>query len=151
MAILSILGLGVWTGFRAAYRAAERFHARALVNARLLQLDDRFRECANRVRAPWWIDAPAIEASSPASWTVTWLDGSPDGRLLICFDAGVLSLDDGTYRSRFTGFSRVTLAAGLDGRDTPLGMTLTVEGPNLPATSLSARYGSAAVRAPEGT
>jgi len=150
MAILSILGVGVWSGVTVALRTAERFHARALANARLLQLDDRFRECAGRILAPWWISGPSLSTTG-GSWSVAWLDGDPKRKLVLSFSEGVLSVDDGAYVSRYPGLSSASLAAGLDGRNESLGMTLTVEGKDIGHKAIVARYGSAPVRTPEGS
>ncbi len=148
MAILSILGVGIWTGFSVGLRAARKFQARALTSARLLQLDDRFRGCVGRVRAPFWLPGPVLEADGE-SWSIAWLDGNPDARLQISYSGGVLSIDDGSYVSRFPGFSGASIAAGLDGKDAAMGLTLTVERAGIPPTSLVARYGSAPVRRQE--
>jgi hypothetical protein len=133
-----------------ALRTGERFHTRALANARLMQLDDRFRDCAGRILAPWWISGPAIETTDD-SWSVAWLDGDPKRTLVLSFSDGVLSVDDGAYVSRYPGLSSVSLTAGLDGRNESLGMTLTVEGKDVGHEAIVARYGSAPVRTPEGS
>ncbi len=145
MAILSVLGLGVWSGVRVSLRAAQRIHDRALVNARLLQLDDRLRGCAGRVLAPWWIAGPTIEQTEDGAWSVGWLDGDPARKLLVAFRDGVLTIDDGAVVSRYPGFSSASLAAGLEGKTPALGMTLIVEGKDVPQLSLVVRYGSAPV------
>ncbi len=152
MAILAILGVGVWTGISVAFRTVGRFHDRALESARLLQLDDRFRQCAARVIAPWWLPGPAIETAAGAgsqTWTIAWLDGDPEKKLVVTFADGVLSLDDGAYVSRYPGFTSVGVTAGMAGQDASLGVTLSAAGPGIGEVSVVARYGSASVQKQE--
>jgi hypothetical protein len=148
MAILSVLGIGVWSGVSVSLRIAQRVHDRALLNARLLQLDDRLRDCAGRILAPWWIEGPVLQLAEDGSWNVPWLDGDPAKKLQVAFRGGVLTIDDGSIVSRYPGFTMATLTAGLEGKTPALGMTLRVQGKNVPPLSLVVRYGSAPVEAP---
>jgi hypothetical protein len=148
MAILSVLGIGVWSGVSVSLRTAQRVHDRALLNARLLQLDDRLRGSAGRVLVPWWIQGPVLEQAEDGSWSVPWLDGDPARKLQVAFRDGILTIDDGSVVTRYAGFTSATLAAGLEGMTPALGMTLIVQAKNLPPLSFVVRYGSAPVEAP---
>jgi hypothetical protein len=147
MAILSVLGIGVWSGVSVSLRTAQRVHDRALLNARLLQLDDRLRDCAGRVLVPWWIEGPVLEQAEDGTWSVSWLDGDPAKKLQVALHDGVLTVDDGSIVSRYPGFTSAILTAGLGGKTPALGMTLTVQGKNVPQLSIVVRFGSAPVEA----
>jgi prepilin-type N-terminal cleavage/methylation domain-containing protein len=145
MAILSLLGIGVWSAITVSFRSAERVHASALASAQMLQIDDRLRECAARVRAPWWIGPPAIQAAEN-TWRIAFLDGTPDKELVISWDGHVLLINDGTYVSRYPGYSSAQLSAAQDAEGRVFGVTLTIEGKYVGHLSIVARYGGAEVR-----
>lgn len=144
MVILSLLGIGMWTAVTVSLRSLDRFHAGALANARVLQIDDRFRECAARIRAPWWESAPTVETATDA-WKVAFLDGDPRKLLVISYQDGSLAIDDGAYVSRFPGFNSVRLENALAADGTPIGVSLTLDGRYIGETTIFARYGGAAV------
>jgi prepilin-type N-terminal cleavage/methylation domain-containing protein len=145
MAILSLLGVGVWTAVTASFRSAERLQASALANAQILQIDDRLRDCTVRVRAPWWAEPPSIQAAEH-TWRIAYLDGKPEKKLVVSWNDRVLSIDDGACVSRYPGYSSASLSAavGADGR--VFGLTLTIEGKYVGHISIVARYGGAEVR-----
>jgi hypothetical protein len=146
MAILSILGLAVWTGVTVGLRTAGRFHDGALANARLLMLDDRLRESAGQVRVPWWIAEPTVE-SAANTWSIPWLNGDPSQKLVISWHDGALWIDDGHYVSRHAGITSAIVEPGLEGKDAALGITLTTVGADRSSVRFVVRYGSAPVPA----
>jgi prepilin-type N-terminal cleavage/methylation domain-containing protein len=148
MAIMSILGLAVWTAVTVGLRTAGRLHDGALANARLLLLDDRLREAVGRVRVPWWIAEPAVE-TAPGAWSIPWLDGEPDRKLVISWHDEAVWIDDGQYVSRHPGMTSVVVQPGLEGRDAALGITLAAVRSDTTSVRIVARYGSAPVPAQE--
>lgn len=144
MVILSLLGIGMWTAVTVAMRSVDRFHAGSLANVRLLQIDDRFRECMARIRAPWWESAPAVETATDG-WKIAFLDGDHGKALIISWRDGSLIIDDGAYESRFPGFNSVRLETALAADGMPMGASLTLEGRYIGATTIIARYGGASV------
>ncbi len=149
MAVMSILGLAVWTAVTVGLRTAGRFHDGALANARLLLLDDRLRESVGRVRVPWWIARPVVEATA-GTWSIPWLNGDPDGKLVISWHDGTVWIDDGQYVSRHPGITGAVVQPGLEDRDAALGITLTAVRSDKTAVRIVARYGSAPVPPREG-
>jgi len=149
MAIMSIIGLAVWTAVAVGLKTAGRSHDGALENARLLLLDDRLRESVGRVRVPWWIANAAVEATS-TTWSIPWLNGDADAKLILSWHDGSLWIDDGQYVSHHPGLTSVTVQPGLEGRDPALGITLTAVRADKTTVRIVARYGSAPVPLLEG-
>jgi prepilin-type N-terminal cleavage/methylation domain-containing protein len=147
MVILSLLGIGMWTAVTISQRSVERFHTGSLANARLLQIDDRFRECIARIRAPWWDVVPGLETSVDG-WRIAFLDGDPRKLLVISYRDGSLCIDDGAYVSRYPGFDPVRLETVLGADAVPFGASLTLEGRQVGSTTIIARFGGASVRVP---
>ena len=147
LAILSLLGIGVWSGVAASLRAASRLRAAVLANARLLQLDDRIREAAGRIVPPWWARGPAIQ-ELPGEWRVPMVDGYPEKFLVVAFKDGVLSIDDGEFVSLFPGFTSVGLAPAWEGESALRGLRLEVAGKEIGQLSISARFGGAELCSP---
>ena len=81
MVVLSILGIGVWAAVTVSFQGVARLRAGALASTQVLQIDDRLRGCAGRVRAPWWT-APPTPAADRASWRIPYLDGDPGKALM---------------------------------------------------------------------
>ena len=142
LAILSLLGLGVWSGAASSLRTASRVRAAMLANARLLQLDDRLREAVGRIVPPWWCDGPEIRESE-GSWRVPLVGGDPAKFLVIECANGVVSIDDGDYVSRFPGFTSLRLAPAWEGKGGLRGLTIEVFATGIGAFSISARFGGA--------
>jgi prepilin-type N-terminal cleavage/methylation domain-containing protein len=147
MVILSLLGIGMWTAVTISQRSVERFHAGSLANARLLQIDDRFRGCIARIRAPWWDFAPAVVTGADG-WKIVFLDGDPEKALIISYQDGSLCIDDGAYVSRFPGFDSVRLETVRGADSVPFGVSLALDGRHLGSTTIIARFGGASVRSP---
>jgi len=150
LAILSLLGIGVWSGVAASLRAASRLRAAVLANARLLQLDDRIREAAGRIVPPWWEKGPEIQELQ-GEWRVPLVDGYPEKFLVVAFKDGVLSIDDGDFVSLFPGFTSVRLAPAWEGESGFGGLRLEVTGKGIGPLSISARFGGAELCSPGGS
>jgi hypothetical protein len=149
MVILSLLGVGVWAGVTAALRAVARSHDAALSNARLLQLDDRFRGATARIRPPWWAAALDVKESED-TWRVPFLDGVQDKVLIVTFRDGVLSIDDNDYVSLFPGFTSASLTVTRDKNETAYALTLEVDGKDFGHVSFIAQLGGFPVRQQAG-
>jgi prepilin-type N-terminal cleavage/methylation domain-containing protein len=147
LAILSLLGIGVWSGMAASLRTASRVRAAVLANTRLLQLDDRIREAAGRIILPWWGKSPEIR-KLPGEWRVPLLDGDPEKVLVVAFRDGVLSIDDGDFVSLFPGFTSARLTPAWEGEIGPRGLRLDVEAKGIGPLSISARFGGAELCSP---
>jgi prepilin-type N-terminal cleavage/methylation domain-containing protein len=142
MAILSLLGIGVWSGVAASLRSASRLRAAVLANARLLQLDDRIRQAAGRIVPPWWAKGPEIQELQ-GEWRVPLVDGYPEKFLVVAFKDGVLSVDDGDFVSLFPGFTSVSVTPAWEGESGFRGLRLDVAGKGIDPLSISARFGGA--------
>jgi prepilin-type N-terminal cleavage/methylation domain-containing protein len=147
LAILSLLGVGAWSGASASLRAAARVRAAVLANARLLQLDDRIREAAGRIVPPWWAKGPEIQELQ-GEWRVPLIDGDPGEVLVVAFTDGVLSIDDGDFVSLFPGFTAVRLAHAWEGECGLRGLRLDIAGKEIGQLSINARLGGAALCRP---
>jgi len=145
MVVLSILGVGVWAAVTVSAQGAAGSRASARAGTQVLQIDDRLRACVGRVRAPWWMPAPAVEESD-GGWRIACLDGDPGKSLGISWKTAVLSIDDGGTVSRYVGFTSVHLtpAVHMDGR--PYGVELALEGKYVGRVSIVARFGSSELR-----
>ena len=150
LAILSLLGIGVWSGVAASLRAASRVHEAVLANARLLQLDDRIRAAAGRIVPPWWDRGPEIQELQ-AEWRVPMVDGYPEKFLVVAFKDGVLSVDDGDFVSLFPGFTSVSLTPAWEGESGLRCLRLDVAGKGIDPLSISARFGGAELRSAGGS
>ncbi len=140
MAILSLLGVAVWGGTTAALRAVSRAHDAALGNARLLELDDRFRAAAFRIRPPWWESELAVEDSND-TWRIPFLDGAKDRFLVVSVKDGILSIDDGEIATQYAGVTTASLALEKDESGTPFAAALEVEGRDTGHLTILARLG----------
>jgi prepilin-type N-terminal cleavage/methylation domain-containing protein len=149
MAILSLLGVAVWGGVTAALRAVSRSHDAALANARLLQLDDRFRAGAGRIRPPWWEPGLAIEESD-GTWRIPFLDGAPERALTVTLKDGTLSIDDGEVATQYAGVSSATVGLQKDESGAAYGATLDVEGPGFGRLTFLALLGGVPVHERSG-
>jgi prepilin-type N-terminal cleavage/methylation domain-containing protein len=145
MVILSLLGIGVWTGVAVAWRGVERFRESARAGSLVLQLDDRFRACAARVRPPWWGGEPAFQAEGH-TWRISCLDGDPGETLTISWKDGVLAIDDGERITRYRGFTDVDLSPARDGTGVPFGAELDLDMEHFGRLTITARYGGRVVR-----
>lgn len=145
MVVLSLLGIGVWTAVTVAYRSVERFRESVRAGVQVLQLDDRFREGAARVRPPWWSGEPDIQAEGHM-WRISCLDGDPGKTLTLSWQDGVLSIDDGKRVARYRGFTDADLSPALDDAGIPFGALLSLEGEHFGRITIVARYGGRAVR-----
>jgi prepilin-type N-terminal cleavage/methylation domain-containing protein len=145
MVILSALAVGAWTATTVAWRSVARFRESARSGVRLLQLDDRLRDCAARVRPPWWGVEPCIAAAG-LTWSISCLDGDPAAALTLACRDGVLWIDDGTRVSRHPGFSSVALSPALDEAGAPFGIELGFEAERFGRIAIIARFGGRVVR-----
>jgi prepilin-type N-terminal cleavage/methylation domain-containing protein len=145
MVVLSLLGIGAWSAVTVALRSVERFRDSARAGFRVLQLDDRLRACADRVRPPWWSGEPELQAEGYA-WRISCLDGDPGRMLAISWQDGVLAIDDGERIARYRGFTDVSLSAVRDGTGAAFGVELSLEAEHLGRLRIVARYGGRAVR-----
>ena len=146
LAILSVLGIGVWSGVAAALRAISRYHDTALACARLLQLDDRFREAAGRVRVPWWLPGPTV-SESDGGYSIPFLDGLPDKLLSIQLVNGALYVTDGAYVSVFPGITAARVSFALDENSDSYGAALEIDMAGIGHAVIVARWGGTPVRA----
>jgi prepilin-type N-terminal cleavage/methylation domain-containing protein len=145
MVILSALAVGAWTATTVAWRSVARFRESALSGVQLLKLDDRLRDCAARVRPPWWGGEPCLQAAG-RTWSISCLDGDPDKTLTLAWRDGVLWIDDGTRVSRHPGFSSAALSPALDEAGAPLGIELSLERERFGGLAIIARYGGRVIR-----
>jgi prepilin-type N-terminal cleavage/methylation domain-containing protein len=145
MVVLSLLGIGVWTAVAVAGRSMERFRESVRAGSQVLQLDDRFRACADRVRPPWWGGEPDLVAAGGA-WRISCLDGDPDRALTLSWQDGVLAIDDGELVARYRGLTDVELAPARDPAGRQLGVELRLTAEPLGRFTIVARYGGHAVR-----
>ncbi len=145
MVVLSLLGIGVWTAVTVAWRSVERFRESVRAGSQVLQLDDRFRACADRVRPPWWGGEPELQAEGH-TWRIACLDGDPGKTLTLSWQEGVLAIDDGESIARYRGITDVDLAPARDGSGMPYGAELSLEAEHLGRFTIVARYGGRAVR-----
>lgn len=145
MVVLSLLGIGAWTGVSVAWTSVERFRAGSRAGAEVLRLDDRLRACAGRVRPPWWGGGPGIGVSGD-TWRISCLDGDPGSVLALSWRGGVLAIDDGGVVTRHRGLTDVVLAPALDGAGTPCGIELGFTADPLGRFTIVARFGGRTVR-----
>ena len=146
MVVLSALGVGVWAAVTVSMQSVTRSRAGGLAATQVLQIDDRLRACVDRVRAPWWMPTPSIEAGE-GSWRVPFLDGDPAKALVVSWAAQVLTIDDGSTASRYGGFTSARLAPALGADGKPFGVELSLEGKPIGKVSVVARYGGMELRA----
>jgi prepilin-type N-terminal cleavage/methylation domain-containing protein len=145
MVVLSLLGIGAWTAVSVAWRSVERFRAGSRAGAAVLQLDDRLRACAARVRPPWWGGEPGLSAAGDA-WRISCLDGDPDRALTLSCQDGVLAIDDGQLVARYHGFTDVDLSPARDPTGSQFGVELSITADPLGRFTIVATYGGRAVR-----
>jgi len=148
MAILSILGAGAWTGLSAALRATEKTRSAAKESATLIQLDDRFRSAAARVRPPWW-DTTLDMTNSSGTWQVPYLDGEKERTLAIAFHDGTVRIDDGAYASEHAPFASARVEAMRDAKGTVFGLELRLKDERGRDVSMTARLGGFPLRGSE--
>jgi prepilin-type N-terminal cleavage/methylation domain-containing protein len=146
LVIISLLGVGMWTAVAVAWRSVERFRESARTGSLVLELDDRFRSCAARVRPPWWGGEPELRADGHATWRISCLDGDPGKTLTLSWRNGVLAIDDGERIARYRGFTDVDLSPARDDTGMPFGVELSIEVEHLGRLTIVARYGGMVVR-----
>ena len=144
--IMSILGLGMWSAVSACLRLTTKIHDSTMASTRILNIDDRLRDLAGRVRAPFWVPDFLIETTE-TEMHVAYLDGDPSKSLILKADGGALSIDDGSTVKRYPGFQRVTMAAAQDSAGKTCGITVSLEKKGGESFSVMARFGSTPVTA----
>jgi hypothetical protein len=149
MAIISILGIGAWNAVSASLRIAGRIHDNAIASERLLVLDDRVRGLAGRIRAPFWAARQAVEADA-GSMSVSFLDGNPEKKMSLSFQGGILSVDDGSAVTRFTGFTEADFSPATDDGNNVFGITVNVRTKDGKRLAITARFGSMPIGRPAG-
>ncbi len=139
--ILSIIGAGVWQGVSVSLRLISRFHDRILMSARVLELDDKLRDLALRVRAPFWMSGQAV-TSEAGALSVSYLDGDPAASLKLSFVDGVLSIGETGRTQRYTDFRRADFSPALDAEKNVYGISVALEAKDGEKISITARFGS---------
>jgi prepilin-type N-terminal cleavage/methylation domain-containing protein len=145
LAILSVVSIGVWSGATAVLRVISRYHDTALACARLLQLDDRFREAVGRVCVPWWLSGPTVKEMDNG-YSIPFLDGQPDKVMSIRLRNGSLFITDGAYVSDFPGVTAASVSAALDASSASRGAALEIEMTGIGRVVIVARWGGTPVR-----
>jgi hypothetical protein len=138
--ILSLLGIGAWNAVSVSLRLVTRIHDKVLASVRLLELDDRIRDLAGRVRAPFW--APDHAAIMADGVTVPYLDGNPDKSLSLSFRDGKLVVGDGEIISRYIDFMIADFSMAVDSQNMIFGITVALEEKDGERVSITARFGS---------
>jgi prepilin-type N-terminal cleavage/methylation domain-containing protein len=150
MAVLSLLALGAWNAAAVSLRLASGIRERTLEASRLLELDDRLRALASRVRTPYWAGGHGVSLAD-GGCRVAWLDGDPQKGLLMAFRDGVLTVGDGETAASYPGFRRAAFLSALDAEGRPYGVSVDLETEGGRALAVTGRFGGAPVRggAPE--
>jgi prepilin-type N-terminal cleavage/methylation domain-containing protein len=142
MVVLSLLAITAWSAAAISFRSASRIKASAMSSGRLLLLDDRIRDVALRIRFPWWREA-TLESGADGSWRIPYLDGDPKKTLALEFHAGVLTVDDGLYASRYPGFAAARLTQATDETGHAYGLVLWLGITGMRELTIVAAYGGA--------
>jgi len=145
LSILSLLALGAWNAAAVSLRLASDIRDRAMEAARLLELDDRLRGLAGRVRTPYWTAEHAMSLDS-GECRVAWLDGDPDKGLLMSFREGRLSLGDGESAAVYAGFRRAVFLSALDADGRPYGVSVELETDGGRVLAVTGRFGGTPLR-----
>ncbi len=138
--ILSSLGLGAWQAVGVSLRLAARLREAMQEGARLIQLDDRVRELAARIRPPYWAPEGIMEIGD-GTVTVPYLDGDSSKNFTMTFRKGVLVVGDGVASMQYPDFQGVAFspATGKEGR--PLGIRMEAAGKDGKTCVIWARFG----------
>jgi hypothetical protein len=145
LGILSLLGVGAWNAASVSLRLASAVRAKTLESSRLLELDDRLRALASRVRTPYWAAGHGV-ALAEGECRVAWLDGDPARSLVLSFREGVLSVGDGEGAMAYRGFRHAGFLTALDAEGLPFGITVELETQEGRALTVIGRFGGAPVR-----
>jgi type II secretory pathway component PulJ len=129
LALLSVLGFVVASGFMAGDHGLRRVSDGARKNAELLQLDAAVRAYAQRVLTPYWRSAPQV-AFTPGAVAVSYLDGSADAVMRVVFKDGVLTVGDASENVRFDGVqdAKMEIAPARDQGAAVLRLTVRLAG-----------------------
>lgn len=138
--IMSILGLGAWSAVSTSIRMAGRINDRVLESVRLLQLDDRLRGLAFRIRPPYWASKQSVETEG-GTLRAAFLDGDPEKSMSISFEDGVLSIDDGEYSSRYSDFKSAEFSPAVNDSKVTYGVTVDLQAKSGDKISITARFG----------
>jgi hypothetical protein len=149
LAVLSLLAVGAWNAAAVSLRLASSIRARVLEASRLLELDDRLRGLAVRVRTPYWA-AGHVMALSDGACRVAWLDGDPGKCLSLDFRAGLLSVGDGENALVYPGLRRAGFFAAMDAEGHPFGLSVELETREGRQLSVMVRFGGTPVRGGSG-
>lgn len=145
LAVLSLLGVGAWDAAAVSLRLASGIRERTLEASRLLELDDRLRGLALRVRTPYWAGSHEVSLAD-GSCRVAWLDGDRDKGLLMAFRDGTLTVGDGENAASYPGFRRAVFLSALDAENRPFGVSVELETEGGRVLTVTGRFGGAPVR-----
>jgi hypothetical protein len=141
MALISFLGLAVWSATAASLRAASRVVAGATASARLLLLCDSLRDRTGRVRPPWWETSPEVEeGSGPVE--VRGVDGDPRTFLRVSFSSGRVTLEGGGPPASFPGFESFAARSFRDATGGVAGIAFVLHPLSREPMTVLCRFGS---------